>query len=136
MYWIVYGSFTAFFSVIGDPFLSYVIPFYDEIKLVGVMWLVMPQTQGALWLYRNYGHGWLQENEEEIDHVLVQARELVVNFGDQMFSKSMNWLQNLKKKEDKEGFWFSPFYSFTAPRLSLDKKGPKGRKPSGCAKSC
>eukprot|EP00898_Chlorokybus_atmophyticus_P000172 jgi/Chlat1/1155/Chrsp112S01631 len=51
-YWVVYG--VAQFIEWGLwPVLSYV-PLYFYIKLVLVLWLSLPQTYGAAYLYNNY----------------------------------------------------------------------------------
>eukprot|EP00128_Syssomonas_multiformis_P011815 Colp12_sorted_trinity150504_noHs@7458 len=54
MYWVVFAFFSAF-EFFGDVLLSW-FPFYYEFKLFFVLWLIMPQTRGAYYLYRQFVH--------------------------------------------------------------------------------
>ncbi|XP_045391375.1 receptor expression-enhancing protein 4 isoform X1 [Lemur catta] len=73
MYWIVFALFMAA-EVITDIFISW-FPFYYEIKMAFVLWLLSPYTKGASLLYRKFVHPSLSRHEKEIDTYIVQAKE-------------------------------------------------------------
>lgn len=72
MYWIVFALFTAA-ETFSDVFLSWM-PFYYEIKMVFVFWLLSPVTQGSSFLYKKFVHPQLLKREKEIDEAIAQAR--------------------------------------------------------------
>uniref|UniRef100_A0A8C5RSG0 Receptor accessory protein 4 n=1 Tax=Laticauda laticaudata TaxID=8630 RepID=A0A8C5RSG0_LATLA len=88
MYWIVFALFMAT-ETVTDTFVSW-FPFYYEIKMAFVVWLLSPYTKGASLLYRKFVHPTLSSKEKEIDHFICQAKERgyesLVSFG----KRSMN----------------------------------------------
>ncbi|KAM6113390.1 receptor expression-enhancing protein 4 [Phoenicopterus ruber ruber] len=83
MYWIVFALFMAT-ETLTDLLISW-FPFYYEIKMAFVIWLLSPYTRGASLLYRKFVHPTLSHREKEIDTYIVQARErgyeMMVRFG-------------------------------------------------------
>nr|XP_051692722.1 receptor expression-enhancing protein 4 [Oryctolagus cuniculus] len=83
MYWIVFAIFMAA-ETFTDIFISW-FPFYYEIKMAFVLWLLSPYTRGASLLYRKFVHPSLSRHEKEIDTYIVQAKErsyeTVLSFG-------------------------------------------------------
>ncbi|XP_026571046.1 receptor expression-enhancing protein 4-like [Pseudonaja textilis] len=83
MYWIVFALFMAT-ETITDTFISW-FPFYYELKMAFVVWLLSPYTKGASLLYRKFVHPTLSSKEKEIDHFICQAKERgyesLVSFG-------------------------------------------------------
>ncbi|XP_052006145.1 receptor expression-enhancing protein 2-like [Xyrauchen texanus] len=83
MYWIVYALFTAA-ETITDMFLSW-FPFYFELKIAFVIWLLSPYTKGSSVLYRKFVHPTLSNKEKEIDEYITQAKdrsyETMMRFG-------------------------------------------------------
>ncbi|MBZ3880333.1 Receptor expression-enhancing protein 4 [Sciurus carolinensis] len=73
MYWIVFAIFMAA-ETFTDIFISW-FPFYYEIKMAFVLWLLSPYTKGASLLYRKFVHPSLSRHEKEIDTYIVQAKE-------------------------------------------------------------
>lgn len=73
MYWIVFALF-CFFETIADIFISFWLPFYYELKIVFVLWLLSPWTKGASILYRKWVHPTLSRHEKDIDLMLEQAK--------------------------------------------------------------
>ncbi|XP_036055317.1 receptor expression-enhancing protein 4 [Onychomys torridus] len=73
MYWIVFAIFMAA-ETFTDVFISW-FPFYYEIKMAFVLWLLSPYTKGASLLYRKFVHPSLSRHEKEIDACIVQAKE-------------------------------------------------------------
>uniref|UniRef100_A0A8C0UE83 Receptor expression-enhancing protein n=1 Tax=Cyanistes caeruleus TaxID=156563 RepID=A0A8C0UE83_CYACU len=83
MYWIVFALFMAT-ETFTDLLISW-FPFYYEVKMAFVIWLLSPYTRGASLLYRRFVHPTLARREKDIDAFLVQARErgyeTMVRFG-------------------------------------------------------
>ncbi|XP_029459687.1 receptor expression-enhancing protein 4 isoform X2 [Rhinatrema bivittatum] len=83
MYWIVFALFMTI-ETFTDIFISW-FPFYYEMKMAFVIWLLSPYTKGASVLYRKFIHPTLSRKEREIDAYIVQAKEqsyeTMVNFG-------------------------------------------------------
>jgi len=73
MYWIVFALFTSA-ETFADIFISWV-PFYYEVKVVFVIWLLSPYTQGSSVLYRKFIHPALARRENEIDDMISKAKE-------------------------------------------------------------
>ncbi|XP_013798932.2 receptor expression-enhancing protein 4 isoform X1 [Apteryx mantelli] len=83
MYWIVFAIFMAT-ETFTDIFISW-FPFYYEIKMAFVIWLLSPYTRGASLLYRKIVHPTLSRKEQEIDTYIIRVRErsyeTMVRFG-------------------------------------------------------
>lgn len=73
MYWIVFALFTCI-ETVTDILLSW-FPFYYELKVVVVLWLMSPATRGSSTLYRKFVHPMLTRREQEIDDYINQAKE-------------------------------------------------------------
>ncbi|KAI4495686.1 hypothetical protein M0802_008521 [Mischocyttarus mexicanus] len=74
MYWIVFALFTCA-ETFTDIFFSFWLPFYYEIKITFVVWLLSPATKGSSILYRRFVHPALTRREAEIDEALARATE-------------------------------------------------------------
>ncbi|KAJ8405527.1 hypothetical protein AAFF_G00320000 [Aldrovandia affinis] len=83
MYWIVFAFFTTA-ETLTDIILSW-FPFYFELKIAFVIWLLSPYTKGSSVLYRKFVHPTLSSKEKEIDEYIAQARdrsyETMMRFG-------------------------------------------------------
>ncbi|TRY83916.1 hypothetical protein DNTS_014659 [Danionella cerebrum] len=73
MYWIVFAIFSTA-ETITDMFLSW-FPFYFELKIAFVVWLLSPYTKGSSVLYRKFVHPTLSNKEKEIDEYITQAKD-------------------------------------------------------------
>ncbi|XP_061477955.1 receptor expression-enhancing protein 2 [Rhineura floridana] len=73
MYWIVFAFFTTA-ETLTDIILSW-FPFYFELKIAFVIWLLSPYTKGSSVLYRKFVHPTLSSKEKEIDEYISQARD-------------------------------------------------------------
>ncbi|XP_040928550.1 receptor expression-enhancing protein 2 isoform X2 [Betta splendens] len=82
MYWIVFALFTTA-EMVTDLLLSW-FPFYFELKIAFVIWLLSPYTKGSSVLYRKFVHPTLS-NKEKIDEYIAQAKdksyETMMRFG-------------------------------------------------------
>ncbi|MED6294832.1 Receptor expression-enhancing protein 2, partial [Characodon lateralis] len=60
-------------------------PFYFELKIAFVIWLLSPYTKGSSVLYRKFVHPTLSNKEKEIDEYIAQAKdrsyETMMKFG-------------------------------------------------------
>lgn len=83
MYWIVFALFTTA-ETATDLLLSW-FPFYFELKIAFVIWLLSPYTKGSSVLYRKFVHPTLSNKEREIDEYIAQAKdrsyETMMRFG-------------------------------------------------------
>ncbi|XP_030366111.1 receptor expression-enhancing protein 4 isoform X2 [Strigops habroptila] len=83
MYWIVFALFMAT-ETFTDLLISW-FPFYYEVKMAFVIWLLCPYTRGASLLYRKFVHPTLSRKEKDIDGYILRARErgyeTMVRFG-------------------------------------------------------
>ncbi|XGW13563.1 hypothetical protein V3C99_000130 [Haemonchus contortus] len=73
MYWIVFAIYTLI-EALADIFISFWFPFYYQLKIVFVLWLLSPWTKGASILYRKWIHPTLSKHEQDIDALLEQAK--------------------------------------------------------------
>lgn len=53
------------------------IPFYGYIRLFFLLYLILPQTQGARVIYQQHIHPYLQENEAAIDNFIATSHDRV-----------------------------------------------------------
>ncbi|XP_018008096.1 mucin-5AC [Hyalella azteca] len=90
MYWIVFAFFTCF-ETITDLFLAFWFPFYYELKIVLVLWLLSPATRGSSVLYRRFVHPWLTQREDEIDECIARAKEQGYSTVLQLGTKGVNY---------------------------------------------
>ena len=73
-YWIVFAIVTIT-EEIFDLLLSFWLPFYYELKIIFLFWLLSPVTRGSRLLYRQVIHPALLTREEDIDQLLLQWRD-------------------------------------------------------------
>ncbi|KAL0086374.1 TB2/DP1, HVA22 family-domain-containing protein [Phycomyces blakesleeanus] len=71
-YWVVASGFLVA-EYLTDIFLFWV-PFYTDIKFVLLLWLILPQTQGTLVVYRDWLDPFLSQHEEYIDKTLIDIQ--------------------------------------------------------------
>ncbi|KAM0277622.1 hypothetical protein ACHAQH_005650 [Verticillium albo-atrum] len=73
MYWVVLACVLLAESW-TEWFLCW-IPFYAYIRLFFLLYLVLPQTQGARLLYETYVHPFLEDNESQIEAFIADAHD-------------------------------------------------------------
>ncbi|PMD22847.1 hypothetical protein NA56DRAFT_569404 [Hyaloscypha hepaticicola] len=73
MYWVVLACALLFESWTG--FILVWIPFYAWIRLGFLLYLILPQTQGARVLYQTHVHPFLHDNEIAIDDFISSAHD-------------------------------------------------------------
>ncbi|KAG9254726.1 TB2/DP1, HVA22 family-domain-containing protein [Emericellopsis atlantica] len=79
MYWVVFSV-----ALLAEswllPILSWV-PFYGYARLLFLLYLILPQTQGARIIYEEHVHPFLQDNEANIDDFIASAHERLKTAG-------------------------------------------------------
>jgi len=73
MHWVVFSCFVTI-ETFSDVFLSW-FPFYYEVKVCIVFWLLSPMTKGSSILYKKFIHPKLSRHEQDIDEYINQAKE-------------------------------------------------------------
>ncbi|KAI9051195.1 hypothetical protein LZ554_005297 [Drepanopeziza brunnea f. sp. 'monogermtubi'] len=73
MYWVVLA--VALFVESWTGFILFWIPGYAWVRLGFLLYLILPQTQGAKVLYQSHVHPWLQDNERAIDNFISSAHD-------------------------------------------------------------
>lgn len=94
-YWVVYACFNVV-EVFAD-FLLYWIPFYYAFKLGFLLWLFMPSTQGASFLYTHFLAPFLKSQESRIDRAMKEA----VNSGSAVISDVSGLVKDVSKDVSK-----------------------------------
>ncbi|KAF9948363.1 receptor accessory protein 4 [Mortierella alpina] len=127
MYWTVMGIFTLA-EVVLDT-LVFWLPFYYEIKMLFVLWMILPQTQGSMYLYQNFVDPYLSQHEREIDQTLKDIKKQAMAMGMQYIKQAIQVIQNfaldIYKKSQNQG---------AASSLSVDSDKPSDRSaPSSSA---
>jgi len=111
-YWIVFACFTLF-ETIADKFIFW-IPFYYELKFAFVMYLQLPQTQGAKKLYDDHIKPYLEQQEgvidEHLSRVTTNAKQTAIEYARTGVSKVvqkapgvMTYVSDLLATENNKG---------------------------------
>ncbi|KAG2442675.1 hypothetical protein HXX76_002758 [Chlamydomonas incerta] len=90
-YWVVYAFISTFESV-GAIVLQW-IPLYYEIKLLFVLWMIAPQTQGARKIYEDHIMPLLKKYGDKIDPIFARAESALES----------QYVNHLAKYVDKHG---------------------------------
>ncbi|KAF1864904.1 hypothetical protein Lal_00031869 [Lupinus albus] len=79
-YWIIYS-----FLTLGEMVLQLIleIPFWYDVKLLMVAWLVLPQFKGASYLYERFVREYIRKRATEREHqqILHQPEKKSLNVG-------------------------------------------------------
>ncbi|KAK3994531.1 TB2/DP1, HVA22 family-domain-containing protein [Cladorrhinum sp. PSN332] len=73
MYWVVLAC--ALLVESWTIFILQWIPFYAYLRLFFLLYLILPQTQGARQIYEDYVHPYLQQNESAIEEFIASSHE-------------------------------------------------------------
>lgn len=75
--WLMYWSVLSC-ALLVESWLEFIlcwVPFYAWMRLFFLLYLVLPQTQGARYLYETYLHPYLEENETQIEEFIASAHD-------------------------------------------------------------
>lgn len=93
MYWIVFALFTTLETFL-DVFVSW-FPFYYEIKIIFILWVLSPATRGSSILYKKIVHPMLTSREQEIDELIEKTKVQGYSTFLQLFTSGFNYASNL-----------------------------------------
>ncbi|KAL1841004.1 hypothetical protein VTJ49DRAFT_7558 [Mycothermus thermophilus] len=91
MYWVILA-----FVVLFESWTSWIlfwVPFYAYIRLLFLLYLVLPQTQGARFLYETYVHPRLEENETAIEEFIASAHTRLRSAGISYLKRAIELLR-------------------------------------------
>ncbi|KAI0998566.1 hypothetical protein K3495_g9629 [Podosphaera aphanis] len=91
MYWVVLAC--ALFFESWTAFILDWIPLYSWIRLGFLLYLILPQTQGAKHLYQTHVHPFLQENELAIDEFISSAHDRAKAAGVKYFKQAIELIK-------------------------------------------
>jgi len=102
-YWLTYWVVFAFFSLVDmfSGFLMKLIPFYFIMKILFLVWLFMPNTQGCYYVYYFVIIKLFKQVEKDIDEATEKIGEYtknIVNQGNELIEKSI--IKNNKKTDE------------------------------------
>ncbi|KAL5606525.1 hypothetical protein BROUX41_002928 [Berkeleyomyces rouxiae] len=89
MYWVVFGCLMLVESW-TYWFFSWV-PFYGYFRLGFILYLMLPQTQGARYMYETYIAPYLQQNESSIEEFIANAHEVALTVGLKYVKKAIEY---------------------------------------------
>lgn len=98
-YWVVFSLFTVV-EYAADWLISW-IPLYYLGKLAFILWLQMPQTQGATLIYRTHVLPLLKRHEVSIDHALEEGRRTAETNLLELRNRGMAHLSRLRGSESE-----------------------------------
>jgi hypothetical protein len=93
MYWIVFALFTTLETFL-DVFVSW-FPFYYEIKIIFILWVLSPATRGSSILYKKVVHPMLVAREKEIDEMIEKTKVQGYSTFLQLFTQAFNYASTL-----------------------------------------
>jgi receptor expression-enhancing protein 1/2/3/4 len=69
------------------------VPFYSWIRLFIHLYLILPGSQGATFIYREYIDPFLYHHEREIDNLITDIHEKARSSGLQYINKAIEWVK-------------------------------------------
>jgi len=87
MFWVSFGLF-SFIEIFADILFGFWLPFYYEIKIIFILWLMSPYGNGARIMYKNVIHPEFNRRELVIDSYIEQAKEVGVSSVWHIWSKA------------------------------------------------
>ncbi|KAK4099483.1 hypothetical protein N658DRAFT_525526 [Parathielavia hyrcaniae] len=91
MYWVVLGCVLLVES--WTEWFLYWIPFYAYIRLLFLLYLVLPQTQGARLIYEEHIHPLIEENEAAIEEFIASAHDRLRSAGVAYLKNAIEFLK-------------------------------------------
>ncbi|KAI5861443.1 TB2/DP1, HVA22 family-domain-containing protein [Durotheca rogersii] len=144
--WLMYWSVLSC-ALLAESWVEFVlvwIPFYSYMRLVFLLYLVLPQTQGARVLYETYLYPYLSENESAIEEFIANAHDRLRTAGITYLKRAIELLrtqvfglapnQELRAEEPKaaaapQGYTQALLARFSVPvaRWAAGSAGPAGQ---------
>lgn len=104
MYWIVFALFTTL-ETFSDIFFSW-FPFYYEIKILFILWILSPATRGSSLLYKKIVHPMLNSREKEIDELIEKTKQQGYTTFLQLFSSGFHYASSIFVSSAMKGQYF------------------------------
>lgn len=115
-YWVVFSLFTVL-EYFADWLISW-LPFYYLLKLAFILWLQLPQTQGATVLYLKGIQPFVKKHEEEIDRALEDTWRKAEGSVIEVKSKTMGWFSGQVTNRN------APSRQASSPTLIAEREMP------------
>ncbi|CAK0784227.1 hypothetical protein CVIRNUC_007431 [Coccomyxa viridis] len=93
MYWLMLALFTVSERMVLDMLVFWV-PMYYEAKVLFVLYLWHPKTQGAAYLYSSMLQPFLARNEGAIDQCIEELKTAFFDYAASYFQKLVNFVQS------------------------------------------
>ncbi|GFS68204.1 uncharacterized protein T19C3.4 [Nephila pilipes] len=101
-YWIIFSLFVKILDV-ANYVIEIWLPFYNELVLLTLFWLLSPQLNGSKFLYNNYLKPALSNYENDIDSSMEKVWKCILDVGLRVSSKTVKFVINTTIKFLKEG---------------------------------
>ncbi|KYK60250.1 pathogenicity protein [Drechmeria coniospora] len=91
MYWVVFSC-----CLLVESWVSFIlawVPFYGYMRLLFLLYLILPQTQGARIIYEERVHPFLEENEASIDDFIASAHDRLKTAGISYFRQAIEYIK-------------------------------------------
>merc|ERR1719493_294397 len=93
-YWIVHAGLTLV-ETVADVILGFWFPFYYSVKIVFLVWLLSPLTEGSTLLYKEVLHPMLSQKEEEVDRFSQNVWETVCHLVGRCFREGLGKMETV-----------------------------------------
>lgn len=129
--WLMYWSVLSCGLLVESwfEFILVWVPFYAYARLLFLLYLVLPQTQGARHLYETYLHPYLEENETQIEEFIASAHDRLRAAGMAYLKRAIEMLKtrvlgmpptqddggDVRAKEAPQGYTQSLLARFSVP---------------------
>lgn len=93
--WLIYFVVLSLFTVVENTFAFILtwIPFYSWLRFFGHLYLILPGSQGATFLYQEYIEPFLYHHEREIDDFITQSHDNAKKAGMQYVETAIEWVK-------------------------------------------
>ncbi|KAI1472725.1 TB2/DP1, HVA22 family-domain-containing protein [Daldinia caldariorum] len=93
--WLMYWSVLSCALLVESwlEFILWWVPFYSYMRLFFLLYLVLPQTQGARVLYETYLHPYLEENEAAIEDFIASSHDRLKSAGIAYIKRAIDLLR-------------------------------------------
>ncbi|KAI8937339.1 hypothetical protein NX059_006545 [Plenodomus lindquistii] len=93
--WLIYFVILSLITVVENTF-SFIltwIPFYSWLRFFAHLYLILPGSQGATFLYQEYLEPFLYHHEREIDDFITQSHDSAKKAGMQYVEMGIEWVK-------------------------------------------
>lgn len=126
IYWLVLSSFISLEPII-DLIIGLWFPFYDQIKLLWIIWLYLPATRGAEIIFTNYLVPLVNSNEKFLYKKINVLKSYLFSLFENLFSILLNSIKNLfieTNAQNLTGFINKLYQSYNETKLTNDMLYP------------